>query len=473
MARFMIACLLHGVAGFRHADQQLVKTELRSMPWTSSGGDEHKELKEASWWVRDDNFAYYMPSSFVSLDQNISNYYYALGNMTAMTDGLRRHRVGGSGRVHLFHLPNGPAEFPAATRGSRVSSLSELTQLEHRKTLAVWPPYQMPANYRDVLDDKALAVERKVMEALTETLYAKYLIEMISPGSRRLRVTSRTWGDDRATDAVVQFLESEFKEMGFANVCVQTSRAEGKIVKNVMAFVPGSGYRLEDTVTMGAHFDDLPGFGRAPGAVDNGSGSAAVLAMAAAFMKARASTRKNVYFILFGAEEAGLYGSAAFAEALRQGGGSLPAACRPHPRNGNLFDGSRFGFGQKRPPAKHSAITMDMIGWRNPKFAKDTVTLETKSWGKELLPHLGMSNLVNNKGSLALQVSFEPYGSDHESFLARGMPALLTIDNDGDAEEYPCYHKSCDTMENVNVRLATEISQMNLGGLLRLAKLQG
>lgn len=422
--------------------------------------------------MRDDKFAYYMPSSYLSLDQNISNYYYALGNESAIADGLRRHHVGGSGRVHLFHLPDGPAGFRSARRGSRISSLSELSRLEHRKSLTSFPPYKLPANYQDVLDDKALEAEKRVMAELTETLYAKYLNEMISPNSRFLRVNTRTWHSDGATEAVVNFLEAEFKGMGFANVCVQTSRAEGRVVKNVMAFVPGSGHRLEDTVTMGAHFDDLPEYGRAPGAVDNGSGSAAVLAMAAAFMKAKASTRKNVYFVLFGAEEAGLYGSDAFAKALKQGGDGLPAPCRPQPPKKSNYFVALFGF-ESRPKPKHVAITMDMIGWRDPSFEKDTVTMETEEWGKELLPHLGMSNVVNNKGNLNLLVSFDPYGSDHESFLVRGMPALLTIDNDGDAEAYPCYHQACDRIENVDVRLATEISQMNLGGLLRLAKLHG
>ena len=41
-----------------------------------------------------------------------------------------------------------------------------------------------------------------------------------------------------------------------------------------------------------------------------------------------------------------------------------------------------------------------------------------------------------------LLYSLKPYGSDHESFLNRGMPAILLIDNDGDAEAYPCYHKA-------------------------------
>lgn len=38
--------------------------------------------------------------------QDISNYFYALGAASASKE-LRKRRVGGSGRVHIFHLPPG------------------------------------------------------------------------------------------------------------------------------------------------------------------------------------------------------------------------------------------------------------------------------------------------------------------------------------------------------------------------------
>eukprot|EP00406_Dinophysis_acuminata_P024868 CAMPEP_0179351786 /NCGR_PEP_ID=MMETSP0797-20121207/75457_1 /TAXON_ID=47934 /ORGANISM="Dinophysis acuminata, Strain DAEP01" /LENGTH=114 /DNA_ID=CAMNT_0021066753 /DNA_START=1 /DNA_END=345 /DNA_ORIENTATION=- len=113
-----------------------------------------------------------------------------------------------------------------------------------------------------------------------------------------------------------------------------------------------------------------------------------------------------------------------------------------------------------------------MIGWHNPAFAEDTVTMETFNWSASVLPHVARSNLVNNGGRLSLLASFNPYGSDHESFLNRGFKAALTIDNDGEAEDYPCYHQRCDSIDHVDVRLATEIARMNLGAAMRLAGLE-
>lgn len=113
-----------------------------------------------------------------------------------------------------------------------------------------------------------------------------------------------------------------------------------------------------------------------------------------------------------------------------------------------------------------------MIGWKNPRFKKDTVTMETEDWAsKELLSEIAQSNFVNNGNRLKLLYNNKAENSDHESFLKNGLKAVLTMDNDGDAYAYPCYHKSCDNISNVNIKLATEISRMNMGAMLRLSLL--
>merc|ERR1711957_431801 len=77
--------------------------------------------------------------------------------------------------------------------------------------------------------------------------------------------------------------------------------------------------------TVGAHYDSRPFSGAAPGADDNGSGVAALLAIAKAFTDTKAQTKKNVYFVGFAGEEDGLDGSAAYTKALFEGG--LPEEC--------------------------------------------------------------------------------------------------------------------------------------------------
>jgi Zn-dependent M28 family amino/carboxypeptidase len=86
---------------------------------------------------------------------------------------------------------------------------------------------------------------------------------------------------------------------------------------NVAGIVPGTDPKLKDEVVVySAHWDHLGKQGDGPdniynGAVDNGSGTAALLAMAQA--AARTPARRSQMFLWVAAEEQGLLGSAAYA----------------------------------------------------------------------------------------------------------------------------------------------------------------
>jgi Zn-dependent M28 family amino/carboxypeptidase len=97
------------------------------------------------------------------------------------------------------------------------------------------------------------------------------------------------------------------------------ARAQTRVVPtvNVLGRVPGR-RRPAEAVLLGAHYDHL-GIGRAVagdsiynGALDNASGTAGMLAIAEAFAAAGTRPDRSVLFAAFGAEEAGLLGSAAF-----------------------------------------------------------------------------------------------------------------------------------------------------------------
>ncbi len=89
---------------------------------------------------------------------------------------------------------------------------------------------------------------------------------------------------------------------------------------NVVARLPGSGRDAEEAVMIGAHYDHL-GVGTPVnrdsiynGALDNASGTAAMLASAEAFRQSGVRPGKSIVFMAFAAEESGLLGSTAFAE---------------------------------------------------------------------------------------------------------------------------------------------------------------
>jgi hypothetical protein len=80
---------------------------------------------------------------------------------------------------------------------------------------------------------------------------------------------------------------------------------------NIVASLPGADPALKDeTIVVGAHLDHI-GFNHVlmPGAHDNASGVAVLLAAAEAIAKANTPLKRTVVFILFGAEEQGVKGS--------------------------------------------------------------------------------------------------------------------------------------------------------------------
>lgn len=98
------------------------------------------------------------------------------------------------------------------------------------------------------------------------------------------------------------------------------SRIERSETANVVARLPGAGANAREAVMIGGHYDHLgirqpvAGDSIANGALDNASGTAAVLALADAFVASGVRPARSVLFIAFGAEESGLLGSSAFAE---------------------------------------------------------------------------------------------------------------------------------------------------------------
>jgi Zn-dependent M28 family amino/carboxypeptidase len=88
---------------------------------------------------------------------------------------------------------------------------------------------------------------------------------------------------------------------------------------NVLGRRRGAGPRSAEVVMIGAHYDHLgisqpvDGDSIYNGAVDNASGTAAMLAAAEAFARNGARTGRSLVFMAFAAEESGLLGSTAYA----------------------------------------------------------------------------------------------------------------------------------------------------------------
>lgn len=203
---------------------------------------------------------------------------------------------------------------------------------------------------------------------------------------------------------------------------------------NVVADRPGSGDGARGVVLMTAHLDSINLAGGpsapAPGADDNGSGSAGVLEMARVL--SGRSWRHDLRVILFGGEEEGLHGS-------RQYVAGLPATERTRIR---------------------AVLNLDMVGRLN--TAAPTVLLEGAARSASLINDLATAAATVT--TLVVETSLNPFASDHVPFLDAGIPAVLTIEGADSANHD--IHSDRDVLATVDPALAMQILRMNVAALV-------
>lgn len=193
---------------------------------------------------------------------------------------------------------------------------------------------------------------------------------------------------------------------------------------NVIAERKGSRFP-DEIVIIGAHFDSTSEkpLHRAPGAVDNGSGAAALLTLAHAFFYGLEDQdwmpERTVQFVFFAGEEQGLIGSQHFVRHLNTDGSIKVVA----------------------------AIIMDMIGYSR-RYVGLTVegTVDFKP-----LMRLLMDHAVRLTPMFKVQGKTKSFGSDHVSFQRAGIPAVLAIQMD-DTDD-PEYHRSTDIFSAKRIHL--------------------
>ncbi|GIG21779.1 hypothetical protein Cch01nite_25030 [Cellulomonas chitinilytica] len=186
-------------------------------------------------------------------------------------------------------------------------------------------------------------------------------------------------------------------------------------------------------VVVTAHLDSVNLAGGpsapAPGADDNGSGSAGLLELAR--LLATRTWQHDLRLVLFGGEEEGLFGSTQHVAAL-------PRADRLRIR---------------------AVLNMDMIGTRNTATA--TVLLEGAELSSSQIAELSAAAAAVT--DLAVETSLSPFASDHVPFINRRIPAVLTIEGGDSANGH--IHSAADVATHVDPSFARQILRMNVVAL--------
>jgi hypothetical protein len=232
------------------------------------------------------------------------------------------------------------------------------------------------------------------------------------------------------------FIESEFQAAGL-KVQRQEFQVQGGPCSNLEVEIPGTA-RPDEIVVVGAHYDTVFG---TPGANDNASGVAAVLALARKFSKRRID--RTLRFVAFVNEEPFYFqteemGSLVYARRCRQRAENITA----------MLSLETIGFyddapgSQKYPPPFESFYPSEgnFIGFIGNVASGDLIRRAVASFRRnEPFPCEGaaLAEVVSGVGL-----------SDQWSFWQAGYPAFMVTDTA--MLRYPYYHHAEDTVDKIN-----------------------
>lgn len=247
-------------------------------------------------------------------------------------------------------------------------------------------------------------------------------------------IVSRHWNNP-SNDMAADFIKQKLNSYGLVTYD-QWFSGTGR---NVYGVQLGTDYPNKQYIIC-AHYDDMPSGSVAPGADDNGSGTAAVLEAARIFTQY--NSKYTIIYALWDEEERGLYGSAYYAQQAASAGDSIMGVIN---MDMIAYDSDNDGVGE--------------IHIRN--FG-NTYSLKDEMIAVNTMYNIGVTPVVENPGTTA---------SDQASFWNHNYGAILLIEEyyGGDFNAY--YHTTNDLLSHYNQPYFHKMSRLTLGTVATLAEM--
>ena len=231
------------------------------------------------------------------------------------------------------------------------------------------------------------------------------------------------------------YLASKLTALGYT-VTFEPFTQNGYACRNVVATKLGT-VTPGEYVVIGGHYDSISQntATSAPGAEDNGSGTALVMELAR--ISATRDFERSIQFVLFDAEEQGLIGSQRFVNTAVSQGRNIVCA-----------------------------VLHDMVAYYSTNYAMRIEGETPWEWLMTI-----MAGNVDGFTDIGKQKDYYSWGSDHVPFQDAGIAAFLSIDYDYEA--YPGYHRTTDTWSAITscAPIATQICRADAATLADVAGL--
>ena len=250
-------------------------------------------------------------------------------------------------------------------------------------------------------------------------------------------------------EKVASYIERELAAVGHLPRA-QTYKVDRRDVRNIETIIEAvDPVRARGTIVVGAHYDS---FGDAPGANDNGSGTAAVLELARLLNDLRGRTDVHIRLVLFVNEEPPYshtsdMGSYRYARLLAESRERIIGMISLETL-GCFFDGpatQRYPapFGLVYPSEGNFIAFVGLLGSR--KFLHAVI--------RSFRSHTAFPTIGGVAPGFIPGIDW----SDHWSFEQFGYPALMITDTA--PYRYPHYHRATDTPDKVDTDKLARITR--------------
>jgi hypothetical protein len=246
--------------------------------------------------------------------------------------------------------------------------------------------------------------------------------------------------------AAAEFIESSLTTAGYT-VRRDSYELRGRACHNLEVEIPGA---TPDILVVGAHYDSVSD---CPGANDNGSGVAALLALARRF--AGKSSRQTLRFVAFVNEEPPYFqteemGSFVYAKRCQERGDRITG----------MISLETIGYFSDAPGSqKYPAPGLGLAYPTKGNFIGFASDMSSRSLLRATVSAFRKAGKLPCEGA-ALPAMIPGVGwSDHWSFWQCGYPAIMVTDTA--PFRYPHYHKATDTPDKLDYdRFALVVSGM-------------
>ena len=234
------------------------------------------------------------------------------------------------------------------------------------------------------------------------------------------------------------YIEGVLGQMGY-EVRRQTFRAHGQDVRKIEVVIERAVPDAQ-TLVIGAHYDSAF---EAPGANDNGSGTAAVIELARLLGDLRDKSLLRIRLVLFVNEEppffkSELMGSLVYARRLRETGEPVLG----------MLSLETIGYYSQEERSQHYPPPLGLLYPTKGNFIAFVGLTSSRTWVRRTVAAFRTHAAFPSVGGTAPGSIPGIDWSDHWSFEKVGIPALMVTDTA--LFRYPHYHTPADTPDKVD-----------------------